>query len=212
MARMAGRRCRAPGRRQRHRRNRASRSARRRESKRAGDRSPRSRAAATAAREPPARRGESGDQPDADAPTIACAIFTAAGRVRPARSRAAPRGTPDSRERVRTAAPCRARARRPDTNPRRARGSGQREIFPLVVRQRLIDPVDRARTPVAAPDRDDQRDATTHGRAGGHCRPSKRSAEICSETSPTRKTITASMMRSTDEFVTCCCVAIVQMA
>ncbi len=41
---------------------------------------------------------------------------------------------------------------------------------------------------------------------------SKRSDEICSETSPTRKMITLSKISSTDEFVTCDCVEIVQMA
>src|SRR6185295_11176375 len=43
-------------------------------------------------------------------------------------------------------------------------------------------------------------------------RPSKRSAEICSDTRPTRKMTTLSRMRSTDEFVTCDCVRIVHTA
>ncbi len=45
-----------------------------------------------------------------------------------------------------------------------------------------------------------------------YCRLSKRSAEICSETRPTRNTMTASMMSRTDELVTWLCVAIVQTA
>jgi hypothetical protein len=47
---------------------------------------------------------------------------------------------------------------------------------------------------------------------GSYRRPSKRRLAICSETSPTRNTMTASMMSSTDEFVTWLCVAIVQIA
>ena len=45
-----------------------------------------------------------------------------------------------------------------------------------------------------------------------HRRPSKRSDEICSETRPTRKMTTLSTINSTDEFVTCDCVTIVQRA
>ena len=43
-------------------------------------------------------------------------------------------------------------------------------------------------------------------------RPSNRSDEICSEISPTRKITTLRRMSSTDEFVTCDCVAIVHAA
>src|SRR5258706_12424841 len=47
----------------------------------------------------------------------------------------------------------------------------------------------------------------------GHSRPpSKRSDEICSDTRPTRKMTTLSRMSSTDEFVTCDCVRMVQTA
>src|SRR5262249_45173474 len=45
-----------------------------------------------------------------------------------------------------------------------------------------------------------------------HDRPSKRSDEICSEMSPTRRTTTLNRMRSTEELVTCDCVTIVQSA
>src|SRR5207249_333645 len=43
-----------------------------------------------------------------------------------------------------------------------------------------------------------------------HRRPSKRSVEICSETSPTRKMTTLRRIKSTEELVTCDCVRIVQ--
>src|SRR6185437_4825850 len=75
--------------------------------------------------------------------------------------------------------------------------AAEREILALVIRQRLPGPIaERKGEP--------QRQPCEH--AGGdpplHGRPSKRSAEICSETSPTRKTTTANRMSSTDELVT----------
>ena len=53
---------------------------------------------------------------------------------------------------------------------------------------------------------DDQRARRRHGR------PSKRSEEICSDTSPTSRITTLDRMSSTDELVTCDCVTIVQIA
>ena len=88
---------------------------------------------------------------------------------------------------------------------------GKRQILPLVVRQRLADPVAEA-------ERQPEHQASEHREpyrssgAGDHCRLSNRSAEICSETRPTRKITTASMMSSTDELVTCDCVQMVQTA
>src|SRR5438445_11355882 len=52
-----------------------------------------------------------------------------------------------------------------------------------------------------------------HDHHGRHrSRPSKRSDEICSDTRPIRKITTLSRMSSTDELVTCDCVAIVHAA
>ncbi len=88
---------------------------------------------------------------------------------------------------------------------------GKRQILALVVRQRLADPV-------AEPERQPEHQAGQHREpyrssgAGDHCRLSNRSAEICSETRPTRKITTASMMSSTDELVMCDCVQMVQTA
>ena len=88
---------------------------------------------------------------------------------------------------------------------------GKRQILPLVVGQRLADPV-------AEPERQPEHQASQHREpyrssgAGDHCRLSNRSAEICSETRPTRKITTASMMSSTDELVMCDCVQMVQTA
>src|SRR5258708_3874003 len=92
----------------------------------------------------------------------------------------------------------------------------QRQVFALVVRQRLVGPVEqRERDPQGKPE-DDARDDPAVRRPGGppsavqrvprtprqvHRRPSNRSAEICSDTSPTRKTTTAKRISSTDEFV-----------
>ena len=93
----------------------------------------------------------------------------------------------------------------------------KQQIFALVVRERLVDPV---------PQRERQARRDSHGdgcphRAGHpgcraprhpYSRPSKRRAAICSDTRPTRNTITASMMSSTDELVTWDCVAMVHTA
>ena len=51
---------------------------------------------------------------------------------------------------------------------------------------------------------------TSARRARHRRRPSKRSDEICSDTRPTSRMTTLSRISSTDEFVTCDCVTIVQ--
>ena len=60
--------------------------------------------------------------------------------------------------------------------------------------------------------RDDDLHSHARNRPGRYERLSNRSAEICSDTSPTRKMTTDSTIRSTDEFVTCDWVRIVQTA
>ena len=94
-----------------------------------------------------------------------------------------------ARRRPRRCRPATGR-RRPARGRRRAASDSldqHREVLPLVV------------------GRDD--DQRLH--AASSARPSNRSDEICSDTSPTRNITTLSRISSTDEFVTCDCVTIV---
>ncbi len=82
----------------------------------------------------------------------------------------------------------------------------EREVLTLVARERLVDPIEEAeRQPQRQPD-------ATAAATSLYLRPSKRNADTCSDTSPTKKMMTASMMSRTDEFVTWRCVAIVHTA
>lgn len=120
--------------------------------------------------------------------------------------------------------PAQTRARRPVDHldaPRMFASDGIRE-FTRAVRRGVVDnhhryvrmrhqPAHDNREVVALVERgnDDER-----GGCDGFCheRPSNRSDEICSETRPTSRITTLRRIRSTEEFVTCDCVAIVHAA
>ncbi len=93
----------------------------------------------------------------------------------------------------------------------------EREILVFVVRQRLVDPVEKTEGEPQGEcgggrREDEAARSRVVGSHRGYWRLSKRIAEICSETRPTRNTMTASMMSRTDELVTWLCVAIVHAA
>ena len=85
----------------------------------------------------------------------------------------------------------------------------QCQVLVLVVRQRLVDPVEKAEgEPQGEPGgrgRDDEAAGArvVHGHRANPIAGSRSAcAEICSETRPTRNTMTAIMMSRTDELVT----------
>ena len=99
----------------------------------------------------------------------------------------------------------------------RGNAPGERQVLPLVMSQRLVHPVERAeRHAKHEPGYDRDEDPLTGGTFGqahprGLAPPSKRSAEICSETRPTRNTTTENMISRTDPFGMRECTATFQM-
>ena len=171
------------------------------------------------ARQPPRQARHDQDTPNA--PTTDCATLTDVGTAVDDLAAAA-----DERQEHRIARRAAERLDRAAAAPRRRRRSRGR---PRGCARATGTPVRRAsaadrssrrgRTPVAGPGRRVAAAAIQRrvGRAAApsrrvHRRPSERSAEICSETSPTRNTITANMISSTEELVMWLWVAIVHTA
>ena len=110
------------------------------------------------------------DEPDVAAPTSDCATLTRAGAFgrAPDARRRAPRETTGTPALGRTAAPCRSRSVVVDETQTRREAAREREVLLLVMRQRLLDPVEQS-------EREPQRECGGRGRDGSGgaraCRP-----------------------------------------